>query len=323
MAAAGVTYYMLLAVFPGIAVLIWLVQWFADPDQAGRLVEALSGVLPDSAVWMIEGEMSHRSDQASRSAGGFGLGSVLGLSVLLWSANSGMRGLFNALNMIYDVDERRGFLRFTAVTLGFTVGIILFLVVSLGAILFLPAMLGALGTAVAFLIWIWRSTLIVLAGAEFDAGLEGGRRGRRARMQGRRRPQAPPVGADRAAILGRTLNVPARSAGARSWSMRMRIHHLATALLLIAGLAPAAVPAASGPKQFPVCPSQAKAEQIVQSQGKFMPEGCRTATVTEIDSSAGPICVLDLSQQQGIVGKIESLAETTQWWTACANLRAP
>ena len=102
----------------------------------------------------------------------------------------------------------------------------------------------------------------------------------------------------------------------------MRIRHLGISLFLAAGLAPA-VAAASGSKQLPVCPSQDKAEQIVQSQGQFMPEGCRTITVTEVDSPAGPICVLDFSQQQGIVGKIESFVETTQWWTACPNLRAP
>ena len=99
--------------------------------------------------------------------------------------------------------------------------------------------------------------------------------------------------------------------------------HLRMGLLLLAGLASSTTFAAAGSKQIPVCPTQTKAEQIVQSQGKFTPEGCQTMTVTEIDSPAGPICVLDLSQKQGVIGAIESAVTTTQWWTACANLRVP
>lgn len=105
----------------------------------------------------------------------------------------------------------------------------------------------------------------------------------------------------------------------------MRMHWLTipAAAAVAAVTLPGAARAAE-PVQFKVCPSQEKVEQILQSNGSFVPDDCRTVTVTRVESPAGPICVLDSGKDNpGVLGTIRDAITTTQWWTACANLRAP
>jgi hypothetical protein len=106
--------------------------------------------------------------------------------------------------------------------------------------------------------------------------------------------------------------------------MRYQIPLLAAGLFLLAGLAPGAVLAQSQVAQLPLCPSEDKAAQILQSRGAYLPEGCRKATITRFDSPSGPICLLDFGQDGGgIFGELKGAVVTTKWWTACPNLRAP
>ena len=48
---------------------------------------------------------------ASKSDGKLTFGFLIGLGVALWSANAGMKAIFDALNIIYDEEEKRGFIK--------------------------------------------------------------------------------------------------------------------------------------------------------------------------------------------------------------------
>jgi hypothetical protein len=72
---------------------------------------------------------------------------------------------------------------------------------------------------------------------------------------------------------------------------------------------------------FPVCETQQQLEQLLQSDGQIMPEGCRHATVVTVESAAGTVCALDLSpDDEGILERLRDVAVTTRWWTDCRNL---
>jgi hypothetical protein len=51
--AAGVTFFVLLAIFPGIAALVAIYGLFADPSSIGQHLNDLSGVLPGGATEVI------------------------------------------------------------------------------------------------------------------------------------------------------------------------------------------------------------------------------------------------------------------------------
>ncbi len=106
----------------------------------------------------------------------------------------------------------------------------------------------------------------------------------------------------------------------------MRIHTISASMLLAACLAIGSHRAAvaAKPLQIQACPSRDKAEQLVQSNGNLSPDGCRTVTVTSVDSPAGAMCVVKFGDaKSGIVGQITSAVETTAWWMPCSNLHAP
>jgi membrane protein len=96
--AAGVTFFVLLAIFPGIAALVAIYGLFADPSSIGQHLNDLSGVLPGGATEVIGDQLTRLTSQP-RSQLGFAL--IFGVAVSLWSANAGMKALFDALNVVY------------------------------------------------------------------------------------------------------------------------------------------------------------------------------------------------------------------------------
>jgi membrane protein len=104
--AAGVTFYGLLALFPAIAALVSIYGLFADPATIQDHLTVLSGVLPGGALEIVREQVTRI---ASQGGGTLGLNFVLSLAISLWSANAGMKSVFDALNIVYDEDEKRSF----------------------------------------------------------------------------------------------------------------------------------------------------------------------------------------------------------------------
>jgi membrane protein len=144
--AAGVAFYVLLAIFPGIASLVALYGLFADPSTISRHLDDLSGILPGGATDVIGEQLGRLTAQPD---GTLGLAFLAGLAVSLWSANAGMKALVDALNIVYGEKEKRSFIKLNAVSLLFTVGALIFMLLALGAIAILPLAMNHLGLAAA------------------------------------------------------------------------------------------------------------------------------------------------------------------------------
>ena len=142
--AAGVTFYGLLALFPMIGAFVSLYGLVADPASINAHLAAMSQVLPGGAVEVI-GDQVKRI--ASQPGGRLGFSFLAGLAVSLWSANAGVKAMFDALNVAYGVSEKRSFLALNAQSLAFTLGAMLALAAALLAMVAVPAMLkwAALG----------------------------------------------------------------------------------------------------------------------------------------------------------------------------------
>ena len=162
--AAAVTFYSVLALFPAIAALVSLYGLFADPATIGAQLGSMSAVLPGGAIQVIGDQMTRVLEQ---DHGKLGLGLIIGLAIALWSANSGTKSLFDALNTVYGVRDERGFVKLNAVSLTITIGGILFMIIAAGAVIVLPAALGFVGlsdiTDWAVRILRWPALLIVVA----------------------------------------------------------------------------------------------------------------------------------------------------------------
>src|SRR5690242_6295704 len=104
--AAGITFYTLLAIFPAIAALVALYGLFADPSTIAAQLDKVGDILPGGAIDIIRDQMTRVASQGSST---LGLTFLASLAVALWSANAGIKSLFEALNIVYGEEEERGF----------------------------------------------------------------------------------------------------------------------------------------------------------------------------------------------------------------------
>lgn len=138
--AGGVAFFVILAIFPALAALISLYGLVINPHRIVAQINGLSTVMPSGVVDLLKQETTRL---ASRKAG-LGIGLVVGLAGSLWSANSGVKSLFDALNVVYGEEEKRSFLRLNLISFAFTVGFIFFVLIASAALLVFPSMMGAL-----------------------------------------------------------------------------------------------------------------------------------------------------------------------------------
>ena len=136
--AAGVTFYALLAIFPGIAALISIYGLYADPASIANHLDTMANVAPGGAIDLLREEMTRLASQGGATLGVSFLGS---LAISLWTANSGVKAIFDALNIVYGEDEKRSFLKLNAITLFVTFGIVVFLLLTLAAVVAVPVAL--------------------------------------------------------------------------------------------------------------------------------------------------------------------------------------
>lgn len=100
--AAGIAFYAMLTVFPGILALIGLFGLFVGPDTVEGNIALLGDILPPHAAELVIAQMRDLTERNLLNLGALG-GFLLGM----WSASSGVRALMQACNVAYDEEERR------------------------------------------------------------------------------------------------------------------------------------------------------------------------------------------------------------------------
>ncbi len=142
--AAGVTFYAILALFPGIGALVSIYGLFANPSTIAAHLDTLSGVAPGGAVEVIRDQLTRLAQQNGTT---LSVGFAVSLAIALWFSNSAMTGLFDALSVVYEEKERRGLLRYYATTLLFTAGAVVLVLVSIAIIVAIPIILNYIPNA--------------------------------------------------------------------------------------------------------------------------------------------------------------------------------
>lgn len=120
--AGGVTYFLLVALFPALAALVSIYGLIASPGDVAKGAQSLSGILPPSAVALICNELGQLVSASSKS---LSLGAIFGIVIALWSGVRGMTSIMRALNIAYNQPEGRGLFRFNATALLLTVVVVI------------------------------------------------------------------------------------------------------------------------------------------------------------------------------------------------------
>jgi membrane protein len=129
--AAGVAFYDLLAIFPAITALVSIYGFFASATEIEADLSVLVSLVPAELLDVIR-EQTHRI--ASQGAESLSLTFIAAVLFSLWSANAGMKALFDALNVIYEEVEKRSFVRLNIASLCFTAALIALAVLNTAAI---------------------------------------------------------------------------------------------------------------------------------------------------------------------------------------------
>jgi membrane protein len=142
--AAGVVFFGLLAVFPAITALVSCYGLFADPHTIGGNLQTLALMLPKGSFEIVQEQIGRVLAKGNAELGAT---FMFGLLLALWSANSGVKAVIDALNVAYEEQEERGFFHLNALSLTFTLGGIAALLVMVAAVIAFPLALDHIGLA--------------------------------------------------------------------------------------------------------------------------------------------------------------------------------
>ncbi|PRX43634.1 membrane protein [Prauserella shujinwangii] len=139
--AGGVAFFGFLALFPTIIAALTLYGLIADPAQVAQQTSQFASALPQSAQSLLTDQLA-----ASASAGGAALtvGLAVSLLVALWSASGGVSNLMTAVNIAYDEEDERGFVKLRAIALALTLALIVVALVALALVAVFPPVIANL-----------------------------------------------------------------------------------------------------------------------------------------------------------------------------------
>lgn len=162
--AGGVTFYLLLALVPSLTAFVSLFGLFADPGTISAYIASLEGVLPSDGIELIQDELDALLTQET---GRLTFGFLFSYGFALWITNNGIKALIGALNIAYDEVETRSFVKFTLVSLAFTLAVMAIAVVMLSTVAAVPVALAAIGATQADLTLLralrWPVLLVLIA----------------------------------------------------------------------------------------------------------------------------------------------------------------
>ena len=153
--AGGVTFFLVLSLFPTLAAFVTLYGLFADPADAWSRLQFLYSILPSNVAEFL-GEQMQRL--ALNSSGQLTFTLVWTLLLSLWAANGGVKTLFYGLNVAYHEVEKRSLVRYNLICMGFTLSGLTAVLMTAGLVVGAPIVLSVLGLkeefgALAWLRW--------------------------------------------------------------------------------------------------------------------------------------------------------------------------
>ena len=159
--AGGVTFFLLLSLFPTLAVFVTVYGLFADPNGAWERLQFLYSVLPQGVAEFLGAQMQRL---AENSTGELTFTLIWTFALSLWVANNGIKTLFYGLNVAYHEVERRSLIAYNLLCLAFTLtGLAAVLMTSL-LVVGAPVVLSVLGLREDWILLDWLRWPVLFVG---------------------------------------------------------------------------------------------------------------------------------------------------------------
>jgi membrane protein len=156
--AASAAFFVVLAIFPGLAALVSLYGLVGDPANITSFIDSLDRIVPTEVILLIHGHVQELLSRPQTNLSTF----LLGFIIAFWSAISGMKALIDAANVVYDCTEERSFLKYNMLSLLMTLAFMLFMVVAMN-IMLLPELSPWLKVTIGERLLAYRWLLLMVA----------------------------------------------------------------------------------------------------------------------------------------------------------------
>ena len=164
--AAALTYFGVLALFPGMLVLVSILGLLGK-STTHQVLDNIGQIAPGGVHTFLNGVVT----QVQGKAGLAGIAGIIGLLVALWSASSYVAAFMRACNAIYDVDEGRPIWKTVPVRLLTTIALVVMLVIAAAIVVLTGPIANEVGTAfgighAAVVIWDiakWPVLLVIIS----------------------------------------------------------------------------------------------------------------------------------------------------------------
>jgi membrane protein len=105
--AAALAYYAFLAIPSALLIAVGIFGLVASPADVTSVVDRLGSIIPAQAQSLLRGSLERMTQRQSTGLTLVGIGGLLAI----WSLGGAMQNLMWALNVVYDRDESRGFVK--------------------------------------------------------------------------------------------------------------------------------------------------------------------------------------------------------------------
>jgi membrane protein len=125
-----------------VTALVSIYGLFANASTINEHLAFLSTVMPEAGLSIVNEQISRIVSKGDAKQS---FGFVFGLGLAIWSANAGMKAVIDALNVVYEETEKRGFFKLNLISLAFTLGAVVAVLSAIAAVVVVPLVLDRVG----------------------------------------------------------------------------------------------------------------------------------------------------------------------------------
>ena len=169
--AAGVAFYGFLAMVPLLGATVLTYGLVASPETVLKNVQSLATTLPRDVAQLVGDQLLNVVKTSGQKKG---LGLLAALAVALWGARNAAGSIIIALNIAYEEEEKRGFVKVTLLSLAITAAAVLLGLIGaalVGVLAQIEALLPGLGAVGAIAFKVLGYALLAAAAAAAAATL--------------------------------------------------------------------------------------------------------------------------------------------------------
>jgi len=152
--AAALAYYSFLAIPSALLLAVGVFSVVAGPSAITTVINKLHGIIPKEATTLLESSLRNMTQHRGTGVAVLSIGGVLAL----WSLTGAMQNMMWAVNVAYDREDRRGFVRRRLVALMMLAFALLGFVLAFGVLVLGPQLSTWLGNAIGsqtLVKWVW------------------------------------------------------------------------------------------------------------------------------------------------------------------------